>query len=327
MLDDPQHRVAGEAALVLADAEQRLVGAVRGLRDRQRAQRDRRQQRVDREDGDHDAVDRARDRRRLVSGLLGHVRDRLDAGVGDHRDGDRDDEVLPGRRDPEVDVVHEDLRREDEHEPEHHEQELRREVGDGEQDVEPRRLLDAEDVDHRQQRDDDDPADHVARPVAQRLPEQRAEVVRHEEGRDRDRDDVVEHLAPSGEEGPELVEGVAREAGRAARLRVHRRRLRVGGGGQVEDESGDDEDDRRQAEREARHQPEGVVDRAADVAVGGREEGVDPEHALEAVEATLGHLGVLLRMLERDAAAPRLRGRGALAAGSRSSVDRRRGAA
>src|SRR5204863_2557212 len=34
---------------------------------------------------------------------------------------------------------------------------------------------------------------------------------------------------------------------------------------------------------------QGVVDRRADVAVGGREQGVDPQHALKALEATLGH--------------------------------------
>ena len=68
----------------------------------------------------------------------------------------------------------------------------------------------------------------------ERLPED-AEVVRHEVRADRRRDDVVEHLAPGGEERPELVEGVARERARAAGLREHRRRLDVGGGGEEED--------------------------------------------------------------------------------------------
>ena len=124
---------------------------------------------------------------------------------------------------------------------------------------------------------------------AQRLPEQPADVVRHEERRDRDRDDVVEHLAPGGEEGPELVERVARERRRAARLGVHRRRLGVRRGGAEEDHAGDDEDDRRQAERERGDEPERVVDRRADVAVGGREERVDPEHALQSVEPAFSH--------------------------------------
>ena len=45
------------------------------------------------------------------------------------------------------------------------------------------------------------------------------EVVGHEERRDGDRDDVVEHLAPGREEGPELVEGPAGEATTSRRPR------------------------------------------------------------------------------------------------------------
>ena len=54
--------------------------------------------RVDREHGDHHPVDRAPGScATRVLGLLGHVRDRLDPGVGDHAHRDRDEEVLPGR--------------------------------------------------------------------------------------------------------------------------------------------------------------------------------------------------------------------------------------
>ena len=111
LLDDTEDRVAGVASLVLGEAEQRLVLA--GLRvalDRQRRQRDGRQREVDRVDGDPHAVDRLRDRPALVLGLLGHVRDRLDAGVGDHADRDRQDEVRPRRRLADVDVVDERFR-------------------------------------------------------------------------------------------------------------------------------------------------------------------------------------------------------------------------
>ena len=51
-----------------------------------------------------------------VPRLFGEVRDGLDPGVGDHRDRDREEEVLPGRRDAEVDVRGQDVRAEDEHE-------------------------------------------------------------------------------------------------------------------------------------------------------------------------------------------------------------------
>ena len=115
-LHDPEHRVGGEATVLLGHAEQRravLPGGVAAHR--QRRQRDPGQREVDREDGDHHALDRRRDRRRLVARLPRHVRDRLDPGVGDRADRDRDQEVLPGRRDAEVgEVVEQQLGAEDE---------------------------------------------------------------------------------------------------------------------------------------------------------------------------------------------------------------------
>ena len=289
VLDDPEHRVPGVAALRLARAEQRLVGAVGLFGDGQRRQRDHRQQRVDREHGGDDRLDRARDRVRLVHGLLGHVRDRLDARIGDHPDRDRDEEVFPRRRDAEVDVVDQHVRREHEHDADGHEQQLRREVGDREHDVQPRGLLDADDVDDRQHRHHADAEDDVAGRVLQRRPEQPPEVVGHEERRDGDRDRVVEHLRPRGEERPQLVEGVAREGGGAAGLGEHRRRLGVGRGRQVEDPAGDDEDDRREAERVGGDQAERVVDRGADVAVGGREQRARAEHPPQSVLGEPSH--------------------------------------
>ena len=128
--------------------------------------------------------------------------------------------------------------------------------------------------------DHDDAADDVPRVLSQRLPEDR-EVVRHEERRDGDRDDVVEHLRPGGLERDDLVERVAREARGAAGLREAHRALGVRRGGGREEEAGDDEDDRRQPEREDRDYAERVVDRRADVAVRGGEERVRSEDALE----------------------------------------------
>ena len=110
-----------------------------------------------------------------------------------------------------------------------------------------------------------------AGPVAERLPED-GQVVRDEEGRDRRGDDVGEHLRPAGEEGGELVERVAGEARGAAGLGVEDGRLDVGGGGEGEDHPGDHEGHRRQPERVERDQAERVVDRRADVPVGGREQ-------------------------------------------------------
>ena len=99
LLDDPQHRVTGVAALGLVDAEQRLVVAVDQVYG-QRRQGHGRHRGVDREHGDHDALDRGRDRLGLVLGLLGHVRDRLDPGVGDHPDRNRDRKFFQSGRVP-----------------------------------------------------------------------------------------------------------------------------------------------------------------------------------------------------------------------------------
>ena len=64
----------------------------------------------------------------------------------------------------------------------------------------------------------------------------------YEERRDRDRDHVVEHLAPGGKEADHLVEGMACEARRAARLGVAHRALGVGqrGGDEVQAEAAKD---------------------------------------------------------------------------------------
>ena len=172
------------------------------------------------------------------------------------------------------------VRVEHEHDPDDHEDHLGQEVGDREADVHAGRLLHAHDVERAEQGHHDDAGDDVRRRLAERVPED-AEVMRHEERRDGDRDDVGEHLAPRREEGPELVEGAAGEARRAAGLGEHRRGLGVGGGGGGEDQAGDHEHHRRHAGRVDRHEAEGVVDRAADVAVGGREQRPGSEHALE----------------------------------------------
>src|SRR2546421_6669278 len=181
-----------------------------------------------------------------------------------------------------MDVRRERVGAEDEDEPEQHEQDLGGEVDRREADVDPRRLLDADDVQRDEQDDDDGAADDVPRVLPQRFPEDR-EVVRHEERRDGDRDDVVEHLRPGGPERDDLVEGVAREARGSSGLRKAHRPLGVGRGRRGEEEARDDEDEGRQPQREGGGYAERVVDRRADVAVRRGEEGVRPENALELV--------------------------------------------
>src|SRR5206468_6355228 len=114
MLDEPEYRIVPEAALVRREPEQRLVAVLR-LLDRKRRQRDQRQREVDREYGARDPGDRTRDIARGIARFLREIRDRLDAGVRDHRDRNREQEVPPRRRDPPVQVRREDdVRMEDE---------------------------------------------------------------------------------------------------------------------------------------------------------------------------------------------------------------------
>src|SRR5215204_5593921 len=126
------------------------------------------------------------------------------------------------------------------------------------------------------------PGEALVKAYVDGLPEDR-KVVRDEERRDGDRDDVVEHLRPGGPEGDEFVEGVSGEARGAARLGVTDRSLGVAQRCGSEEYPRDHEDNRGQPKREDRRDPEGVVDRRADVAVGGREQRRRPEDALQAL--------------------------------------------
>src|SRR6185437_1253135 len=94
------------------------------------------------------------------------------------------------------------------------------------------------------------------------------------------------------DEADELVEGVAGEARGAAGLGAEDGRLGVGGGGGGEDQPGDDEGDRGQPEGERGGDAEGVVDRRADVSVGGGEQRPDAVDATQRFVSwdSLGHL-------------------------------------
>ena len=154
----------------------------RGVLDhRHRRESDNRDQQVEAENRDHDEADALGNRARRVLGLLGHVGDRLDAGVGDHPDRDTEREVAPSRGDAEVDIVDQDLRAEDQHEADADKHNLRSEIGDGEDQVEFRRLLGAADVDQGKGEDQNRAANDIARAIAEPRPED-CQVMRHEEG-------------------------------------------------------------------------------------------------------------------------------------------------
>jgi len=80
-----------------------------------------------------------------------------------------------------VDVAEQHVRREHQEGAERHQQQLRAEVGDREDDVQRGGLTDTDDVHAREHRRQHDREDHVAGPVPQRREEQPTDVVRHEE--------------------------------------------------------------------------------------------------------------------------------------------------
>ena len=208
-----------------------------------------------------------------VARLLGHVRHGLDPRVRKHRQRQGEDQFFPRRHAAEVHLVDQQRGVEHQHEPDPDQQDLRAQVGDGKDEVEFGRLAQAADVQRHQQPHDDQAAEDVVGVVLERVQaRKRAQVVRHEERRDGDREDVVQAQGPAGEERHDIVERVARERRGAAGFREHGRALGVRFGRQREQPAGEQEDQRRQAERMGGDESERVVDRRADVAVGRSEQ-------------------------------------------------------
>ncbi len=295
VFDHAENRIVGEPALLGGQCEQRRQLPV-DLLHRQCRQRDERQGQVDRKDGPRDELVGIRHAASRLTCLLRKVGDGLHPRIGEHCDRHGDREVRPGRRDAPVDVVDEDRRTEHEEEPEEHEEHLRREIDHREDDRELRGLLDTDDVETHENRDHDRAADDVPRIRLQGLPEDR-EVMRHEERRRGDRNDVHEHLGPRSPEADDLVERMPSKARRPTRLRVENRALRVGGRRHREHQPRDEEDQRRQSEGVDRRESEGVVDRRADVAVSSGEERRRSKDSLELdlASAATGHRRSLRR--------------------------------
>ena len=258
---------------------------------------------LDREGGEADDRDGGRDhdhepdrgeeaprqRPARLARLLGEVGDGLEAGVGEHRQRQREREVVPGRRDAEVGPLRERVRREEQRETEDHEQELRREVEPGDDEARRVELGTAHEPHGGDREDDADGDDDVPRRLAKAVdPERRPEVVRQEQRRERDHDQVVEEERPAGEEAEDVVVRAADEGRRAAGLGQRRRALGVGERDDQEEDPRAEEHDRREAERVRGDDPEREVDRRCDLAVGDREERGGVEDALEAAELA-GH--------------------------------------
>ena len=279
VLDHAEHRIVGEAALLGRQREPRRQLPA-DLLDRQSRQRHEGEREEDREHRERDELVRVRHVPGRIAHLLGQVGDGLDTRVGEHGDRHGERKVRPGWSHAPVNVVNQRLRTEDQGNTHEHEQDLRGEVDHCERDRELCGFRDANDVERDENDDDDRTAHDVPRVGVERLPEDR-EVVRDEEGGDRDGDHVDEHLRPRGREGHQLVERVPGEAGGAARLREAHSALAVRRSRAGKDEARHDEDEGRQPKSEDRGEAERVVDRRADVAVRGGEERRRPEDALE----------------------------------------------
>ena len=212
--------------------------------------------------------------------LRRQVGDRLEPGEGEHREREREDESVPGRRGAEVDALPEALAREQKREAEPDQEDVREEGEDRDEDRGRVHPSPAHEPDPGDAEDRHDAEDDVPRGVRDRVPaDRRAQVMRHEEARERDDDQVVEEERPAGDEPGRVVEGAPHERGRAAGLRDGGRSLRVGDRDEQEERPDEEEHPGSGAERVQRDDAEGEVDRRADLAVGDRGERVGPEDA------------------------------------------------
>ena len=97
--------------------------------------------------------------------------------------------------------------------------------------------------------------------------EREAEVVRDEERRERDHDQVVEEEHPAREKARQVVEGDAHEGGGPSRLADRGRSLRIRERDDQEEQPDESEDNGREAERVQRDHAEREVDGGRDLAV------------------------------------------------------------
>ena len=146
--------------------------------------------------------------------------------------------------------------------PEHDHGGLERQVRDGDR-YPPAQLadVDADQVVEGDERNHAEGNDDLGGAVAERRPE-RGEIRRHGQRRHGEQDRVVEHDRPARDEADELVEGVPREYGRAAPLRVQRCSLRVCHRGQLEEQSRGQKDERSKSVGVVGDNAEREIDRA-----------------------------------------------------------------
>ena len=140
----------------------------------------------------------------------------------------------------------------------------------------------ADETHRRDGGDDRAPDGHVPRRLAQRRrTEGRAEIVRHEERRERHHDQEVEEQHPTGREPEDVRERAPDEGCGPTRFGNRRRSLGVRQRHEDEDRARQEEDERRESERRRRDDPERDVERRRDLPVRDREEGRSVEDAFE----------------------------------------------
>ena len=244
-----------------------------------------------------DEADRAEQAPRQIAprtaGLFGEVRDRLEPRVSEHRERERERDVVPGRRVAQRRPTRQRMRREEQREAEPDQQELGGEVDDCHVHgpaVEPGAM---DEADHADSRDHTATRDDVPRAMDARE-EGAGHVVRDEQRGECDHDQVVEEERPARDEPRQVVVGNAHERGSAAGLADRRRPLGVGQGDGQEERADEEQDERREAERVEGDDPKGEVDRRRDLPVGDRKQGGRIEDTLEARQLA-SHDGSLCR--------------------------------
>ena len=164
-------------------------------------ERDERDQHGDDDDGADPEEEAARQVAPRLPRLLREVRHGLEARVREEGERQRERDLVPRRLRADVEPARERARREEEGEAEHHEQQLRDEVEQRHGEAERVEARPAEQPHDRDHRDHDAADDHVARMPGDRVHADREpQVVREEERRERDHDQVVEEQRPAGEE-------------------------------------------------------------------------------------------------------------------------------
>ncbi len=235
---------------------------------------------------EHDEADggeeRARQRAAGLRRLLGQVRDRLEPRVREHRQREREREIGPLLAAGELEAVAERLRREHEREPDQHENGLDGEVEHRDDHPAHVQLRPTDDPHGRDRTDDRAPDGHVPGSLAQRRrAEGRAEIVRHEERRERHHDEEVEEQHPAGGEPEHVRERAPHEGCGSTGFGNRRGSLGVGQRDEDEDRARQEEDERRESERRRRDDPERDVERRRDLPVRDGEERRSVEDAFE----------------------------------------------